>query len=234
VDRRSLSRAFAACLAAGVAAGCSGGDADPEPIATADPADDATETPDPDPDAPDDGDEDADGDGDAGEANEDPPAASDPAVIPDDASAIDDAYVQAVLDGLDAALGEAGVAAADAGGAFDEATSAALFSAYTPELHGDVTDTWERFVLPTLVDDPAPPTSTVTEVLTATPTCIDLTATRDLSPLGVEDGAAPEDWRIVVLPAPEITPPNATAWRMRVETGASEGQVDDACAELGS
>jgi hypothetical protein len=230
---RSLSRGLAVCLAAGlVVAGCTGDDPEPGAIGTSEP----TEEP-----AADDGTDPADDPADdpAEDPAEDPveeatQGPADPSTVPDDAAAIDEAYVQAVLDGLDAALGAAGVAAADAGGAFDEASSAALFSAYTPELHGDVTDTWERFVLPTLAEEPAPPTSTVTDVLTATPTCIDLTATRDLSPLGVADGAAPEDWRIVLLPEPEITPPNATAWRMRVETGVSDEQVDDACGELGS
>lgn len=191
------TRSAAAVLAGAVLVACGGsGEATeptPSPVATASPSPSPTPAPSP------------------------SPTTIDVAAVP---AEIDVAYAQAVMDALDAELGELARGLAAAGGeAFDEEAVVHISSLYSERVSTEARENWETHLLPELPDDPGAPVTTVHRVPTAGEDCFVLEAARDLSPLGVPEDVIPEgDWVFVLVRrggAPDDF--NPTPWVIDIE-----------------
>lgn len=157
--------------------------------------------------------------------------AVDPAVIPDE-EAITVEYVQAVIDALDEQLGEvARVAVTE--GVESEAVAAGLSRVYSGAAHASARTGWRDYLGPLFGEEPEGPDTTVTELVTATRTCVSVRADRSLDAYGPEVEFSGSGWFLAFEPSGEDPgPANPTAWRITFEGIPSDDSVEvaDPCA----
>lgn len=160
------------------------------------------------------------------------PVAADVERIPPP-DAIDLAYVQRVVDAIDARLGELGQHVASVGGV-DEEALLTLSTLYGGGGRAVAVSMWQEFFPPLLGDEPRAPRTEVVELRTVSRDCVSFAATRDYLPLGSRIGTFPQPFSMALRPAGRDYPHNPTAWVLVQEQTDAEGQgrlLPDPCAE---
>lgn len=149
--------------------------------------------------------------------------------VPDDLADVDVVYGQAVIDALDAEMGEVARLLVAAGGEFDEDSLARLLSLYDRDSQADVQANWREYILPRLPEDPGQPVTVVESISSRGDGCFAIDGTRDLSGLGVPtDVVSPSTWTVSFLvPEAGTSATNPTAWVIDKE---SDEGLEDACA----
>lgn len=146
-------------------------------------------------------------DGDAGEGDEEPSALG-VDEIPDDAGAIDEDYVQRVLEALDPLYGDAFAAFAAA----DEVDEQVMQTALLVFSANEAAERSSLYVdeSPDLVDGSGPPDTRLLSVVSASPACISATVERDVSGVFMSPGD-PRLWEVVLIPS-TTTEASGVAW----------------------
>lgn len=134
---------------------------------------------------------------------------------------IDAEYVQAVMDDLDAAIGQVFRDARDAG-KYGEAWHAAMRSLYTPEAVPQQTEAFESHGFGKLRREPADPRTWIEELKEATPSCVFFTGVREISPL-FRKPIDPVQPYYMVLGRHEPDDVNPTAWLIAFESYFPKG-----------
>lgn len=145
---------------------------------------------------------------------------------------IDVAYVQAVVDAIDARVGELADRVKQTG-ELDEQGLAVLHALFADQAREVNVAEWRSYFPPRLADDPGPPRTKVLELRTVSPTCVSFTADRDLAPL-VPGAVFPQPFSMAIRPAERDLPDNPTAWVIVQDGTDAEGEgrlLADPCTE---